>query len=59
MRLTPMRYKEFTWPHNPEIYTVEYRRQLLTRLAKDGGELPAETVNPAFDQGRFDALRRE
>ena len=28
MRLTPMRYKEFTWPHNPEIYTVEYRRQM-------------------------------
>ena len=32
---------------------------LLTRLAKGGGGLPAETVNPAFDQGRFDALRRE
>lgn len=28
MRLTPMRYKDFTWPHNPEIYTVEYRRRV-------------------------------
>ena len=25
MRLTPMRYKNYTWPHNPETYTVENR----------------------------------
>lgn len=23
-----MRYKDFTWPHNPEIYTVEHRRRV-------------------------------
>jgi spore coat assembly protein SafA len=28
MRLTPMRFKEYTWPHNPETYTVEYRRRM-------------------------------
>lgn len=28
MRLTPMRFKEFTWPHNPEVYSVEYRRRV-------------------------------
>ena len=28
MRLTPMRFKEFTWPHNPEVYSVEYRRRI-------------------------------
>lgn len=28
MRLTPMRFKEYIWPYNPEIYTVEYRRQI-------------------------------
>ena len=28
MRLTPMRFKDYTWPHNPEIYTVEYRRRI-------------------------------
>lgn len=28
MRLTPMRYKDYTWPHNPEVYTVEYRRRM-------------------------------
>lgn len=28
MQLAPMRYKEYTWPHNPEVYTVEYRRRI-------------------------------
>ena len=36
MRLTPMRYKEFTWPHNPEIYTVEYRRQMAVHKVPFG-----------------------
>ena len=39
--------------------TGRQMESLLTRLAKGGGGLPAETVNPAFDQGRFDALWRE
>lgn len=28
MRLAPMRFKNYTWPHNPEAYTVEYRRRM-------------------------------
>ena len=28
MLLTPMRFKDYTWPHNPEIYEVERRRRL-------------------------------
>ena len=36
MRLTPIRYKEFTWPHNPEIYTVEYRRQMAAHKVPFG-----------------------
>lgn len=28
MRLAPMRFKNYTWPHNPEIYAVERRRRL-------------------------------
>lgn len=28
MRLTPMRFKDYTWPYNPEIYTVEDRRRM-------------------------------
>lgn len=26
MKLSPMRYKDYTWPHNPRVYTVDYRR---------------------------------
>ena len=37
MRLTPMRFKDFTWPHNPEVYTVEYRRRLAVHRAPFGG----------------------
>lgn len=25
--LTPMRYKDFTWPHNPRTYAITYERQ--------------------------------
>jgi len=37
MRLTPMRYKDFTWPHNPEIYQVEYRREVTAHKVPFGG----------------------
>ena len=29
MNLTPMRYKDYTWPHNPKVYTVERQRRLV------------------------------
>ena len=28
MYLAPMRFKDYTWPHNPEVYAVERRRRL-------------------------------
>ena len=28
MRLKPMRDKDYTWPHNPEVYVVEHQRRL-------------------------------
>ncbi len=28
MELSPMRYKNFTWPHNPRTYTIEYKRAM-------------------------------
>ena len=37
MRLAPMRYKEFTWPHNPETYQVEHRRQVAVHKVPFGG----------------------
>ena len=36
MRLTPMRFKEFTWPHNPEVYTMEYRRRIAVHQVPFG-----------------------
>lgn len=26
MNLTPMRYKSYTWPHNPRVYSISFRR---------------------------------
>lgn len=37
MRLTLMRFKEFTWPHNPEVYSVEHRRRIAVHQVPFGG----------------------
>ena len=34
MDLTPMRYKDYTWPHNPTTYGVTWRRAVA------GGKIP-------------------
>ena len=26
MNLSPMRYKDYIWPHNPRVYTIDYER---------------------------------
>ena len=31
MELTPMRYKGYTWPHNPETYSISYERKVAAR----------------------------
>ena len=28
MRLKPMQFKDYQWPHNPRTYTIEYQRNL-------------------------------
>ncbi len=28
MKLNPMRYKDYVWPHNPKVYTIDYERQV-------------------------------
>lgn len=28
MRLEPMRYKDYTWPHNPKTYAISFERQV-------------------------------
>lgn len=37
MHLTPMRYKNFTWPHNPESYSVTWKRRLAVQQVPFGG----------------------
>ena len=37
MRLTPMRFKSFTWPHNPEVCTVELKRRIAVQRVPYGG----------------------
>lgn len=37
MLLTPMRFKDYTWPHNPEVYEVERRRRLAVHPVPFGG----------------------
>lgn len=28
MNLTPMRYKSYTWPHNPRVYSIDFQRAM-------------------------------
>ena len=30
MNLAPMQYKDYIWPHNPETYTITFRRKVAT-----------------------------
>lgn len=32
-----MRFKDFTWPHNPEVYAVEHRRRIAVHQVPFGG----------------------
>ena len=36
MTLTPMRYKNYTWPHNPRVYTIDYRREMAVNKVPFG-----------------------
>lgn len=36
MILAPMRYKGFTWPHNPRIYSIDYERKMAVNKVPFG-----------------------
>lgn len=36
MNLTPMRFKDYTWPHNPESYRIRYARRMAVHRAPYG-----------------------
>lgn len=35
-RLAAMRYKDYVWPHNPRVYTIKYRREVVARKVPFG-----------------------
>ena len=37
MLLTPMRYKDYVWPHNPATYSITYERQVALHKVPFGG----------------------
>ena len=36
MRLAAMRYKTYTWPHNPRTYTIDYERKMAVHKVPFG-----------------------
>jgi spore coat assembly protein SafA len=36
MKLKPMRYKDYVWPHNPKIYSISYRRSVAVHKVPFG-----------------------
>lgn len=36
MNLTPMRYKDYVWPHNPRIYEITFERKLAVNKVPFG-----------------------
>lgn len=56
MRLTPMRYKNYVWPSNPESYRIVYRRTVAEHKLPFGGSVTQElgTVCRVFEgEGEF------
>ena len=45
MELTAMRFKDYTWPYNPESCRCVWERKLLRRKLIQDGQLPPETVS--------------
>ena len=36
LRLAAMRYKTYTWPHNPRTYTIDYERKMAVHKVPFG-----------------------
>ena len=36
MILTPMRYKSYTWPHNPRVYSIDFQRSIAAHKTPFG-----------------------
>ena len=64
MKLSPMRFKNYIWPHNPRVYTMDFRRQVAVHKSPLGGcqlEDLGRTFRVMEGQGEFvgpDAYRQ-
>ncbi len=36
MTLSPMRYKDYTWPHNPRVYSIDYEKKIAVHKTPFG-----------------------
>lgn len=36
MKLNPMRYKDYVWPHNPRVYAMDYERKMAVNKVPFG-----------------------
>lgn len=36
MSLAPMRYRDFVWPHNPRVYSIDYERRMTVNKVPFG-----------------------
>ena len=36
MKLAPMRFKDYVWPHNPRIYEIRYTKDIASRRVPFG-----------------------
>ena len=36
MILTPMRFKDYVWPHNPRVYEMSYKKELVSHRVPFG-----------------------
>lgn len=36
MILTPMRFKDYVWPHNPRVYQISYKKELVSHRVPFG-----------------------
>ncbi len=36
VHLSPMRYKSYTWPHNPRVYSIDYERKMAVHKVPFG-----------------------
>ena len=59
MLLTPMRYKNYIWPHNPATYSISYERQVAVHKVPFGRYCMKLEQEPLPDYVRYSFEFRE